>query len=79
MKSKSKMIVTSPYEECLNGLGMMMTQYLEQNFEDFAYKTKQALGIRGRVVVEVEHGIAVTISFEGEKIQIIISGCIGQL
>ncbi len=70
MKSTARIIVGSPNGECLNGLGKMMIQYLEQNIADFAYKTKQALGIRSRVVVEVEQGIAITISFEGEMIRI---------
>jgi hypothetical protein len=63
-------VVSSTDEESLNGLGKMMIQYLEQNLEDFPFKTKQALGIRGRLVVEVEQGIAITISFEGERIRI---------
>lgn len=70
MKSTARIIVGSPNGEYLNGLGKMMIQYLEQNFTDFAHKTKQALGIRGRVVVEVEKGIAITIFFEGERIRI---------
>ena len=70
MKSTAKIMVSSPNGEYLNGLGKMMIQYLEQNLADFAYKTEEALGIRGRVVVQVEQGIAITISFEGERIQI---------
>jgi hypothetical protein len=70
VKSTSRITVSSPDKDNLNGLGKMIIQYLEQNFEDFAYKTKQALGIHGRVVVEVEQGIAITISFEGERIRI---------
>ena len=70
MNSTSRIMVSSPDEEGLNGLGKMMIQYLEQNFADFSYKTKQALGIHGCVVVEVEQGIAITLSFEGERIRI---------
>ena len=70
MKSTSRIIVSSPDEEGLNGLGKMMIQYLEQNLADFSYKTKQALTIHCCVVVEVEQGIAITLSFEGERIRI---------
>jgi hypothetical protein len=54
----------------LNGLGMMIQQYLEQNFADFDHKVKAGLRIRGRVCVEVEKGIATTVSFQGEEILI---------
>ena len=54
----------------LNGLGMMLQQYLEQNFSDFEDKVRQGLRIRGRVAVEVERGIGITIDFQGEKILI---------
>jgi hypothetical protein len=54
--------------QSLNGLGMMIQQYLEQNFADFDHKVEAGLRIRGRVCVEVEKGIATTVSFEGEKI-----------
>ena len=52
----------------LNGLGMMMLQYLEQNLDDFQYKVNEGLRIRCRVSVEVEKGIAVTTTFMGERI-----------
>lgn len=54
----------------LNGLGMMIQQYLEQNFADFDHKVEAGLRIRGRVCVEVEKGIATTVSFQGEEILI---------
>ncbi len=54
----------------LNGLGMMIQQYLEQNFADFEHKVEAGRRIRGRVCVEVEKGIATTVSFEGEEIRI---------
>lgn len=56
--------------ENLNGLGTMIQQYLEQNFADFEHKVEAALRIRGRVCVEVEKGIATTLSFQGEEILI---------
>ena len=54
----------------LNGLGMMIQQYLEQNFADFDHKVEAGLRIRGRVCVEVEKGIATTVCFQGEEIRI---------
>jgi hypothetical protein len=54
--------------ERLNGLGMMMLQYLEQNFNEFENKSRKALGLRGVVTIEVEKGIASTLSFMGPKI-----------
>lgn len=54
--------------EQLNGLGMMMSQYMAQNLAEFEYKVKQALLIRCRVAVEVDNGIAITTMFMGERI-----------
>ncbi|MGW8320047.1 MAG: hypothetical protein ACWGSD_00700 [Thermodesulfobacteriota bacterium] len=54
----------------LNGLGMMIQQYLEQNFAEFEHKVEAGRRIRGRVCVEVEKGIATTVSFQGEEILI---------
>ena len=56
--------------QSLNGLGMMIQQYLEQNLADFDHKVEAGLRIRGRVCVEVEKGIATTVSFRGEEIRI---------
>ena len=52
----------------LSGLGMMIGQYLEQNLAEFDYKVRQGLGLRGRVSVTVEKGIAVTVTFDGSRI-----------
>lgn len=65
-----RITVCSPEGEKLNGLGMILRQYLEQNLADFEDKVQQARGIQSRVSVEVEKGVAITISFEGERIQI---------
>ncbi len=54
----------------LNGLGMMILQYLEQNLDEFGYKVREGLRIRCRVAVEVEKGIAITTTFMGEEIVI---------
>ena len=70
MTREKRVEVLPADDQDLNGLGMMMLQYLEQNFHDFEYKSRQALGLRGRVTIEVEKGIASTFSFMGEKILI---------
>lgn len=54
--------------QALNGLGMMMLQYLEQNLAQFRYKAIQASRIRCTVSVTVEKGIAVTICLTGSQI-----------
>lgn len=68
IKPKSKIAVNSKAEQLLNGLGQMIQQYLEQNLEEFDYKVDQGLKLRGRVSVEVEKNIAVTVAFQGETI-----------
>ncbi|MBW2624280.1 MAG: hypothetical protein JRD68_15335 [Deltaproteobacteria bacterium] len=70
MKQEKKVEVLAADGEPLNGLGQMMLQYLEQNFNEFDYKSRKALGLRGVVTIEVEKGIASTLSFMGEKIVI---------
>jgi len=70
MSPKKNIAVYHPEEEELNGLGMMILQYLEQNFDEFEDKVEQGLGLRGKVAVEVEKGIAVTITFQGDKVKI---------
>jgi hypothetical protein len=68
---KSSPIPVSAVEgQSLNGLGMMIQQYLEQNFAEFEHKVEAGRRIRGRVCVEVEKGIATTVSFQGEEVQI---------
>jgi hypothetical protein len=52
----------------LNGLGIMLQQYLEQNLSDSEEKVRQGLRLRGRVGVEVEKGIGVTLDFLGDRI-----------
>ena len=56
--------------QTLNGLGMMLLQYLEQNLGEFDRKVEAALRLRGRVSVEVEKEIATTLSFHGDAIEI---------
>jgi hypothetical protein len=57
-------------DQSLNGLGMMLQQYLEQNLAEFEDKRRTARGLRACVSVEVEKGIATTVSFQGERILI---------
>lgn len=70
MNPTPRISVCAKEGQALNGLGMMMSQYLEQNFADFEHKVQAGLRIRGRVCVEVEKGIAATVSFQGDKILI---------
>ncbi len=70
MTQGKKVEVLAADGEDLNGLGMMMLQYLEQNFSDFEYKSRQASSLKGRVIIEVEKGIATTFAFLGPKIVI---------
>ena len=70
MHPSPRIAVRAQEGQSLNGLGLMIQQYLEQNFEDFDHKVEAGLRIRGRVCVEVEKGIATTVSFQGEEIRI---------
>jgi hypothetical protein len=70
MERNSRISVCARGGQDLNGLGMMIQQYLEQNFDDFEYKVEAGLRIRGRVCVEVEKGIGTTLSFTGDKVVI---------
>jgi len=67
---KNRISVQSSSDQQLNGLGMIIQQYLEQNFEDFDYKVEEGLKLRGCITVEVEKGISTTIHFHGSTIQI---------
>jgi len=68
MDSSPRIRVAAPEGQSLNGLGMMIQQYLEQNLADFEDKVEAGLRIRGLVSVEVEKGIAVTLGFHGDRI-----------
>jgi hypothetical protein len=54
--------------EKVNGLGMMIGQYLEQNLEEFEDKVDQASKLNIITSVEVEKGISTTIKFLGNRI-----------
>ncbi len=68
--SSSGIRVCARDDQSLNGLGMMLQQYLEQNLDEFDDKRKVAGRLRACVSVEVEKGIATTVSFEGDRILI---------
>jgi len=70
MASNAGITVSEAGETPLNGMGMMLLQYLQQNLEDVEYKTTEGLRLNCRVAVEVEKGIAVTADFRGDKIEI---------
>jgi hypothetical protein len=70
MSNETRISVSYPSDEKLNGLGMMLVQYLEQNFQDFEYKVEEALRLKGSVAVEVEKGISTSIIFNGNEIRI---------
>jgi hypothetical protein len=54
----------------INGLGLMIGQYLEQNLDEFEYKLRQALKLNITTSVEVEKGISTTITFARDNIKI---------
>ncbi|MDX9787429.1 MAG: SCP2 sterol-binding domain-containing protein [Desulfobacterales bacterium] len=54
----------------INGMGMMIGQYLEQNLKEFAYKAKQAQKLNVCTSVEVEKGICTTVRFNKTSISI---------
>lgn len=60
--------VGTPPGQNLNGLGMMVVQYLEQDFADFPCKAAAASRIRCRIGMEVDKGIAITVSFRGDDV-----------
>jgi hypothetical protein len=66
---KAAKVLVEPREgEDLNGLGMMVLQYLEQDFACFPYKAEAARRIRCRIGMEVDKGVAITVSFLGERV-----------
>jgi putative sterol carrier protein len=68
MADKVKITVEFLANEKTNGLGMMIGQYLEQNLDEFEDKVRQARKLRIMTSVEVEKGIATTITFSPNRI-----------
>lgn len=70
MKDQGKIAVEFANGQKVNGLGMMIGQYLEQNLEEFEEKVKQALRLNIATSIEVEKGISTTIKFVRDRISI---------
>jgi hypothetical protein len=70
MTDINKITVEFLKDEKTNGLGMMIGQYLEQNLDEFEKKVKQARKLNISTSVEVEKGIATTITFSPDRILI---------
>jgi uncharacterized membrane protein len=47
---------------------MMVLQYMEQDFADFPHKAEAVSRIHCRIAMEVDKGIAITLSFQGDKV-----------
>ena len=52
----------------LNGLGNMILQFMQQEFSALDHKSETARKIRCKMSMEVEGGISVTVSFEGDQV-----------
>ncbi len=70
MGTKDKISIRYSSEEKVNGLGMMIGQYLEQNLADSPKKVKQGLRLKICTAIEVDKGISITIHFSGDIILI---------
>ena len=70
MTPPRKIAVVPAGEQPLNGLAMMILQYMEQNLADSESKNAQALKLRCRTAIEVDKGIGVTVDFQGDSIEV---------
>ncbi|MCP4751259.1 MAG: hypothetical protein GY866_10215 [Proteobacteria bacterium] len=70
MKSHTKISVNYDNDKPVNGLGMMIGQYLEQNLEDSDKKVRQGLRLNVCTAIEVDKGISATIRFVNDSIHI---------
>lgn len=68
MTQQPSILVCAREGQNLNGLGMMVLQYMEQDFADLPDKAKAASRIRCRIGMEVDKGVAITVSFQGETV-----------
>jgi hypothetical protein len=68
MNPQTPIVIEYDKNEKVNGLGMMIGQYLEQNLEEFEDKVDQASKLNIITSVEVEKGISTTIKFHGNRI-----------
>ena len=70
MKNKKKIPVVYSTDESINGLGMMMGQYMEQLIEGCPNKSKLAKKLKISTSVEMDKGIASTVIFDRNTIHI---------
>jgi putative sterol carrier protein len=70
MNQTDKISVEYGTDPAVNGLGMMIGQYLEQNLAEFEDKVRQGRKLHISASVEVEKGISTTIKFNGDEITI---------
>ena len=64
-------------DQKLNGLGNMVLQFMQQEFGALEHKARTAREIKVKMSMEVEGGISVTISFEGDRI-LVENGVVGK-
>ncbi|MBI4768137.1 MAG: SCP2 sterol-binding domain-containing protein [Deltaproteobacteria bacterium] len=70
VEQNAEVTVGTASGQALNGLGMMLLQYLEQNLADSRDKVELARRLRAVVAVEMEKGIACTVDFQGSRIEL---------
>ena len=68
MDNQNTISIEYDQNEKVNGLGIMIGQYLSQNLEEFEDKVKQGKKLHISTSVEVEKGISTTIKFSGDRI-----------
>ncbi len=68
MTAKSTIPICKPEGQKLNGLGNMVMQFMQQEFGALDYKSDKARTINCKMSMEVEGGISISVSFEGDRI-----------
>jgi hypothetical protein len=77
MKTEPIIKICGREDEKLNGLGNMVLQFMQQEFGALEHKARTAREIKCKMSMEVEGGISVTISFEGDRI-LVENGVVGR-
>ena len=77
MKSEPIITICGREDQKLNGLGNMVLQFMQQEFGALEHKARTAREIKVKMSMEVEGGISVTISFEGDRI-LVENGVVGK-
>jgi hypothetical protein len=77
MKTEPIIKICGREDEKLNGLGNMILQFMQQEFGALEHKARTAREIKCKMSMEVEGGISVTISFEGDRI-LVENGVVGR-